>query len=228
MTSNIDATKPGAGTAYTADVRSNFAEAAAEINNLQSAVGTNETDISVLQDDMSVAQGDITTLQNDIMDLQTALNAAQNDIVTLKARQQTAGTLITANPPNTNSNVFVAAGIGIQFTPTNDTRLIIMLDGMLGNTANNGTADLQLVYGTGTSPAAGILVTATNGTLVGNLISIMATKPNDLDPFGVSTMLTGLVSGQQYWLDAAYRGAGGAATLSQMSLTAFEVLDPLP
>lgn len=235
MTSNIDATKPGSGTAYTADVRSNFAEAAAEISNLQSAVGTNENNISVLQDDLSIAQSDITTLQNDIMDLQTALTAAQNDIAILKARQQQAGTLLTTNPPNTNSTVFVTAGMTIDelsgaFTPSeySSSRVIVILDGQLGNTQNGGESNLQLVYGEGTPPATGTLVTVTNGQLVGNMTNMMSTKPNDLDPFSVSTMLTGLIPNQPYWVDVAYCAVSGTATLSQMSLTIFELLDPLP
>jgi hypothetical protein len=166
--------------------------------------------------------------QSEISDLQSAVTALQNTVATLKARSQIAATLITANPPNTNSTAFVTAGIGVQFTPTNDSRVILMLDGMLGNTQNANGSDLQLVWGQGTAPASGTLVTATNGQLVGNVVSMMATRSNDLDPFGVSTLLTGLVSGQQYWLDAAYRAQSGTATLSQMSLTAFEVLDPLP
>jgi hypothetical protein len=165
--------------------------------------------------------------QQEISDLQAALAAAQSDITALKAQQQTAVSLITLTPPNTISTLFVTAGIGVQFTPSKGSRLIAMIDGMLGNTQSGDGSDLQLVWGQGVAPGAGALITATNGQLVGNMVSMLATRSNDLDVFGVSTLITGLISGQQYWIDAAYRAQTGTATLSQMSLTAFEVLDPL-
>jgi hypothetical protein len=207
VTSAIDPSKPTEGEALTADVRQNFQIAADEISNLQTTVAA---------------------LQATVQDNYDAITALQATVETLKARSQIAGTLITVNPPNTNSTSFVTAGIGFQFTPTNDSRAILLLDGQLGNTGNGSGSDLQVVFGIGASPAIGTLITATNGTFVGNLVNMVATKPNDFDPFGISTMLTGLVSGQQYWIDAAYRAEQGTATLSQMSLTMFEVLDPLP
>jgi hypothetical protein len=207
MTSAIDPSKPTAGDALTQDVRDNFATAAQEISGLQTTVAD---------------------LQATVQDQYDTITQLQSDVAQLKSRSQLALTTITLNPPNTSSTAFVTAGIGNQFTPTNDTRAILMLDGMLGNTGNGNSSELQLVWGQGASPATGTLLSATNGTPVGNLVSILSSRSNDLDPFGVSTMLTGLVSGQQYWLDAVYRAVNGTATLSQMSLTAFEVLDPLP
>jgi hypothetical protein len=167
------------------------------------------------------------TAANEISDLQTALAAVQADIAALKLRSQIAVTLITANPPNSNSPAFVTAGIGVDITPTNDSRAILLLDGMLGNTQNGNGSDLQLVWGQGAPPAVGTLVTTTNGQLVGNMVSMLSSRSNDFDPFGVSTLLTGMISGQQYWFDAAFRAQAGTATLTQMSLTVFEVLDPI-
>ena len=174
-----------------------------------------------VRDNFSTAASEITALQ-------TALATAQNDIATLKARQQTAASLISASPPNTASTAFVIAGIGFQFTPTNEKREIVMLDGQLGNTGNANASDLQIVFGQGSAPAAGTLVTATSGAFVGNLVNILTARAGDLKPFALSTLLTGLTSGQQYWIDAAYRAESGTATLSQMSLTIFEILDPAP
>jgi hypothetical protein len=48
MPSAIDVTKPAEGEAYTADVRANFATAAAEISALQDAVGSTASGTMVL------------------------------------------------------------------------------------------------------------------------------------------------------------------------------------
>lgn len=49
MTSQIDATKPTEGQAYTNDVRTNFAIARDEISNLQGASAIDEANIATLQ-----------------------------------------------------------------------------------------------------------------------------------------------------------------------------------
>lgn len=49
MTSQIDATKPTSGQAYTDDVRTNFAIARDEISNLQGASAIDEANIATLQ-----------------------------------------------------------------------------------------------------------------------------------------------------------------------------------
>jgi hypothetical protein len=152
----------------------------------------------------------------------------QSDVATIKARTQVADSTLTINPPNTSSTAFITAGIGVQFTPQSSTRAIVILDGELGNTGNGNPSDFQLLYGQGVAPPYGTLVTATNGIYIGGQVNMVASRPNDLNPFSVSALLTGLVSGNQYWIGACFRAEQGTATLSQMSLTIFEVLDPLP
>jgi hypothetical protein len=216
VTSQIDSTVPIVGNPTTASVRSNFDIAAQEISALQTALAT--------------AQNDITALQNNIISLQNTVTTDQNDIVTLKTRQEIAVSQLTTNPPNTSSTAFVTAGIGVAVpSPANsNTRAIVIVTGQLGNIGNGNSSVLQLVWGQGSSPTQGTLVTATNGTLIGGTANMMASKPNDIDAFSVNALLTGLVPGQTFWVDAAYSAVQGTATLSQMTLTIFEVLDPLP
>ena len=206
MTSAIDPTKPGQGQAYTSDVRANFTAAQAEIETLQ-------TNLATATNDIATANTNITTLQN--------------DVAALKARTMPSATLVTANPVNTSSPAFVIAGIDVQFTPSDGTRAFFNVDGQLGNTANNSISDAQLIYGQGATPAAGTLVTNTNGTLVDLPASSQSARSGDYGPFSLTTVLTGLVKGQPYWLDVAYRAESGTCTLSAMSVTAFEIMDPL-
>lgn len=174
---------------------------------------------SAVRENFTIAASEITALQDQVAALQAtvaqlALGMAALDIVTL-------------NPPNTSSTVFVTAGIGSTFTPSANSRAFFMVDGGLGNTANAAASDLELIYGVGTPPAAGTLVTATNATVVGHPVNMTSARSNDVDPFAASALLTGLTPGVAYWLDVGYRAESGTATLSAMSITAFELLDPI-
>jgi hypothetical protein len=170
---------------------------------------------------------DLTDITDRLTALETRMTAAESNIVTIKARTQVADSMLTPNPANTNSTAFITAGIGVQFVPTTSTRAFVVLDGQLGNNSNGQASDFQLLYGQGVAPAYGTLVTNTNGIYVGGAVNMVASRPNDLNPFSVSALLTALIIGQQYWIGAAFRAEGGTATLSQMSVTAFEILDPL-
>lgn len=70
MTSQIDATKPTEGQAYTNDVRTNFAIARDEISNLQGASAIDEGNIAALQTQVA-------TLQTQVADLETRVAALE-------------------------------------------------------------------------------------------------------------------------------------------------------
>ncbi|HEY0723787.1 MAG TPA: hypothetical protein VGD41_07390 [Pyrinomonadaceae bacterium] len=214
MTSAIDPTKPTSGKAYTADVRANFAVSAMEISDLQSTI--------------VALQSQIAALQNDISNLQSQNAQQQADITTLKSRRVEAENVVTANPPNTNSTEFVMAVDGVSFTPDFSTRGIVIVDGQLGNTSNAGESELQLCFGAGAPPSAGTLLSNTNGVVLGAPVSMLATRSGDYDPFALSGLLNGLSAKSQYWFGVGFRALNGTATLSQVSMLAFELLDPIP
>ena len=207
MTSAIDPTKPAEGNAYTADVRANFTTASSEISDLQNQVAT--------------ALSNITTLQNQI-------TALQSDIATLKSRQMVANSVITSDAPNTNSSVYVMATDAVPFSTHASTRGIVIVDGRLGNTNNASGSDLELYFGTGPAPTAGTLMTLTNGVVIGAGTSMLATRAGDFDPFSVAGLLLDLGARAQYWVGVGIRAQSGTATLSQLSVLVFEILDPLP
>ena len=200
MTSAIDPTKPAEGNAYTADVRANFSTASSEISDLQTQVAT----------------------------LQNQITALQADIVTLKDRQMVAASGVSANPPNTNSPAYVLAMDAINFMTNSSTRGVVIVDGQLGNTSNASESQLQMYFGTGTPPTAGTLLSTTNGTAFGAGTGMLAARTGDYDPFSITGLLEQLTPQTPYWVGIGLRALSGTATLSQASLVAFEVLDPLP
>jgi len=199
MPSQIDSSYPREGNAYTANVRAQFETARIEISDLQTAV----------------------------MSMQSQIESLIADNTRLLARQQAAQSQITANPPDTASVDFVTAGLDISFIPSGSSRGYVTAEGALGNTANAGTSYFQLIYGAGAPPAAGTPITGTNGTLVGALVSISTSKPGESRPFSATALLSGLVLNDNYWIGGAYRCDSGSAILSEITVTAFELLDPL-
>lgn len=216
MTSAIDPSKPTEGNAFTADVRTNFATAQAEITDLQAAVADLQ-----LESDWESA----------VANLQSQIDAINAQITTIKARYMAASNLVSDNPPNTNSNTYVTAGLNISFSSTSSTRGLFTAEGSLGNTANNATSQFQMIYGAGNPPAPLTPIENTNGTLVGAPVAITTTKAGETRPFSVTAIIEGLVPGKStYWIGGAFcsPSAGGTATLSEVTVTAFELLDPLP
>lgn len=207
MPSQIDPSKPAVGMALTSDVRANFYAAYTEITDLQEQVAVLE-------------QGSGSN------DLQAQIDTLREDVEALKSRRQAAASVVTYNPPDTSSNVFVTAGIGVNFNAQSQ-RMVIHVDGQLGNVQNGQGSEVQLVYGSGPSPAFGTQVSSTNGELIGGYAAIMAGRANDYTPFAIGALIEDLVVGSQYWIGIGFRALGGTATLSQMSLVAFEVLDPV-
>jgi hypothetical protein len=200
MVSQIDPSHPAEGFAYTANVRQNF----------------------------DTAQQEITALQNDIASLQTLLSEAQADIVTLKARTVAATNQTSAVPPDTSSPNFVTAGLDMLFQTVSSARAIFGIEGSLGNSTAAAESDVQLVWGSGAAPPAGTLVSTAGGTLIGPLVQAIPTVAGEKTPFAATALVTGMVPGNHYWIGVAYRALSGNAQLSACTITAFELLDPIP
>jgi hypothetical protein len=200
MTSNIDPSYPREGSAYTANVRSNF----------------------------SAAQQEISALQDAVTSLNTQVSQLLADNATLKARTVAATNQTSDVPLDTNSPDFVTSGLDMLFQTTSSARAIFGIEGALGNDQQGNVSEVQLVWGTGnTAPPAGTLITDTDGTLTGTLVSITAPATGEL-PFAATALLTGMIPGDNYWIGVAYRSpAGGNVLLSACTITAFELLDPI-
>jgi hypothetical protein len=201
MTSQIDPSIPHEGHAYTANVRQNFA----------------------------TAQSEISALQDSVASLQTLVSQLQTDNTTLKARTVAATTQTSDVPPDTNSTEFVVSSLAMLFQTVNSTRAVFGIEGALGNDTASSESDVQLVWGPGAAPPVGTLVSdVTGAVLVGPLISVIPSVAGEKMPFAASSLIIGLVVDDNYWVGVAYRALSGNAQLSACTITAFELLDPIP
>lgn len=164
----------------------------------------------------------------EITDLQTAIASLQTQVTQLMSQQMAANSVTAASPSDTSSNVPVLAGLNIVFTPVSNTRGLVTMEGSISNGTGGATSNVQIAYGTGTPPANGTLVTDAAGTLVGASLSVISVNAGDFNAFSASAILSGLAPGTAYWVDIAYCApSGGTAQLYGITVTAFELLDPL-
>lgn len=170
---------------------------------------TAATEISILQDQ-------ITTLQDQIASLQTAIGALQT----------TAGMFTPADPPATGSPWYVCAGLTIAFTPQNNQRAVIVLDGTISNDTVDGVTVVQLVWGAGSPPIAGEQITSTDGTMIGTSIPFSAPTADAFTPVTLTGLMDNMTPQTAYWVDAAIasQSGGGAASIQRVTITIFELV----
>jgi len=113
-------------------------------------------------------------------------------------------TISTGSISYSNSNGTFMSGQGIYITPSTSTRLLIFFPAAIVNSTGAGTATYQVMYGTGTKPAAGA---ASTGTAVPGLFGTQyftfTISVNVLHEYysGSSMAISGLTIGTQYWVD---------------------------
>jgi hypothetical protein len=114
------------------------------------------------------------------------------------------------------------------FQTTSSSRAIFGIEGALGNDTVDAESEVQLVWGSGSSPAPGTPVSSSDGTLVGTLVRVTAQASAYNQNFAATALVTGMVPGDDYWIGVAYRVVTiGNAQLSKCTITAFELLDPI-
>ena len=131
--------------------------------------------------------------------------------------EESAGASVT-----TTSTTFVHMGFAMQFTPVHATRGIFTITGQLSNDTNNQSTYLSLAWGTGTPPAYGAPLA---GTLFGQPVTLKAWEAGASVPMAQTAILTGLVPGTTYWIDAVMRVSGGTGTLSAVNATGTGLFD---
>lgn len=127
-----------------------------------------------------------------------------------------------ANPAGTGSVVGVMMGLGVttcRITTTYGTRLLVTLDGIIGNnTAGNGSI-IGVRYGTGGGPGNN---TALSGTATGITINYgNGLSPSNV-PFSLTRIITGLSPATTYWLDLTVAATANTSTPREITCTAME------
>lgn len=132
-------------------------------------------------------------------------------------------TATPANPTGTSSLTATMAGLGstCTITPTNSTRLFIVVNGTISNNTASDGGRVQIRYGTGTAPVNAATLT---GTALGNSSDGLDGGANGRTGFSVAGIATGLTKGTAVWIDLSQVVlTGGTATLLQVTCTAFEM-----
>lgn len=120
---------------------------------------------------------------------------------------------VYSSPTGTNSGPGVMLGLAATITPASTGDVLITLSASQANSGGTG-ATIQLYYGTGSAPSNGAALT---GTSTGNKPVVTGTG------CAANSIVTGLTVGTAYWFDLALAAIGGTTSLTQVSLSIFEI-----
>lgn len=151
--------------------------------------------------------------------LSTGITNSGNDIRLSLSNASLLGA--PANPTGTSSTGGVMMGLGstCKITPVYSGRLLVTIDGIVGNNTVGNASTIQVRYGTGTAPAN---AAALQGTSVGNSMGYGNGGSASNVPFSATRVITGLSAGTQYWLDLVLVASANTSTLTGISCTAVE------
>lgn len=127
-----------------------------------------------------------------------------------------------SDPVGTTDTGGKMMGIAGTITPLVTGKVIVTVSGTIFNpTAIADGAKVQLRTGIGTAPANGDALT---GTTAGGLVQYIAATVLQKVPFSLTARITGLSINVARWIDVGLAAiTGGTATISDLSVTAFEV-----
>lgn len=128
-----------------------------------------------------------------------------------------------ANPRSTNNITWTMMGLEISFTPLITQRAIVICEGQISNSANNGETDAQLMYGTGAFPANGDPVPP-DAVVLGDVIRYVAKSGGGFVPFSQSGLITNLVLNQQIWIGLSLKTIAGTGSVQDISILAFGLM----
>lgn len=144
--------------------------------------------------------------------------------------------VVPSNPSATTSASYVMQGLGVAganaatITPQSTGRVLVFAEGDMTG-INTATVTVQLSFGTGAAPANAAAVT---GTQVGSQPTLTPITGILTTPFTLFWLITGLSvpsvnsqgvtsAGTPVWLDIALKSSTGAASVSNLTITAIEI-----
>lgn len=127
-----------------------------------------------------------------------------------------------ADPTGTADTGGKMMGLAGTITPLVTGKVIVTISGTIFNpTAIADGAKVQIRTGIGTAPANG---DALAGSVAGGLVQYIAATVLQKAPFSLTARITGLTVNVARWIDVGLAAiTGGTATISDLSVTAFEV-----
>ena len=163
--------------------------------------------------------------KTEIEDLQTIVQDLQTRITTLE--QTSAATLMVspANPTNTNSTVYLMMGLAGVLMPNRNGKILVTVDGQIQNSSQSQSTNTVICVGTGTPPVNGAAQATSGGTMIGAPASFEASSNSaPFAPFSLTVLLENVIAQTTYWIDLAVRVTGGVGTVSDINMTAVEIL----
>lgn len=132
-------------------------------------------------------------------------------------------TTFVAGPTTTASLVGVHLGSGYTYALSKTTRIMMIIQGVMGSNANGCGAIASIRYGTGAAPAADAAITGTDpgGEIYFNN---PATDNSAAAPFNIIRITSGLTIGTTYWIDVIKKAlTGGTANFGNIVITVLEI-----
>lgn len=119
------------------------------------------------------------------------------------------------------TGIMCGLAVGHAFRPTASGRVLVLIDGTLGNTTGLKFAQAFLRYGSGTAPAQGAVPV---GVIVGGSGLSNGSDPSEVCPLCLVGVVTGLSLSTDYWFDLQIlTNTGGTAYIAGVSITAVEL-----
>jgi hypothetical protein len=124
------------------------------------------------------------------------------------------------SPAGTTDTTGKMAGLNQQITPARSGKIFVTFSGSINNSAASGSAVASIRWGTGTPPINGAALT---GTSVGASAQRTGSyAANQVAPFSLSAVITGLTLGTAVWLDLQQSGTTGTANVV-VAVSAYEL-----
>ena len=133
----------------------------------------------------------------------------------------TSTTSTPIDPIGTTSTVGLMMGLSGSITPSSSGKVLVIISGDMKNSAQFDGCSVKIRMGTGTAPANGAALT---GTAYGSSVRGRCASSDQLLPFSVQTIVSGLTLGTAYWIDLALASLiSSFASVADISISAVEI-----
>lgn len=146
-------------------------------------------------------------------------------VTTLEARWQPSYYWTLPIPPTTTLSTYTMMGIKATMTASGmASRIVVTLQGQIGNTANGAETDLQICYGSGAPPNVGDPIT---GTQLGQMISFITGRAGQTAQFAETVIIPNLITGTTYWIGIAQKVSSGSSQCVGLEMVAWGLTDKI-
>lgn len=156
----------------------------------------------------------------------TEIELLQTAVANIPPASSAASIMVSpANPANTNSLSYRMMGLAGVITSSHNGKLLVTIDGQIQNSSQGQSTSAVICVGIGTPPVNGTLQTLSGGNIIGAPANFeAASNSSPFVPFSLTVLLQNIVAQTAYWIDLAVSVTGGIGTVSNLNVTAVEIL----